>query len=603
MKRVHFYQTMQMKLIIIYVLLITIAMQVIGVYFVRTMEDSLYKSFSDDLQLNANLLAEYVSPYLQALEEEEDNNFNELKDVVNQFQQIMGAEIQVIDRHGVVLSSSFQKQDIGKKSTDSDVSRALQGIENNARQVIDAFQVRKSALALPVKYKSETIGAVYIMASMEEMFATIDRVKQIFLAGTIIALVLTAFLGVILSNTITTPIKDITKRATQIAEGNYNQNVAVAGNDEIANLAMTFNYMTNRLQEALSSIQEEKNKLASILINMSDGVIAIDDQGNIILINHKASDMLQVLEQDIIGKKISHYLSIPYEQMKSTQHNTYNVIELEHTEQKNVKVRVTFTSIYHKDSRKKDTIIVLQDVTQQEQLEQLRKDFVANVSHELRTPLTTIKSYLEALEEGAVHDEKLALKFIGVTRNESDRMIRIVNDLLQLSRLDSRQTTANKEFVSMELMLEEVADRFSFQAKQKHIHITWEVEDGIAEVFINRDLIDQVLDNLVSNAIKYTLEYGRIYLVGKHLDSKQIEIKVQDSGIGIPQEDLDHIFERFYRVDKARSRNMGGTGLGLSIAREIVKEHGGDISIQSKLQEGTTVTFTLPVVERGEHNV
>jgi two-component system sensor histidine kinase VicK len=258
-------------------------------------------------------------------------------------------------------------------------------------------------------------------------------------------------------------------------------------------------------------------------------------------------------------------------------------------------VRVTFTPIHRRGEGISGTIAVLQDVTEQEKLEQARREFVANVSHELRTPLTTIKSYLEALDDGAIEDPQLANRFLGVTRSETERMIRLVTDLLHLSRLDSNQARISKESTRIADMLEEVADRFSFQLQQRGIQIVIHIEPGINRIVLDRDKIDQVLDNLVSNAIKYTADEGSIQIVAQPLNREFLEISVQDTGVGIPKKDLDRIFERFYRVDKARSRNMGGTGLGLSIAREIIKAHGGTITLDSEYGQGTRVSFTLPI--------
>jgi two-component system sensor histidine kinase VicK len=254
------------------------------------------------------------------------------------------------------------------------------------------------------------------------------------------------------------------------------------------------------------------------------------------------------------------------------------------------------TSIHRREKGISGNIVVLQDVTEQEKLEWSRREFVANVSHELRTPLTTIKSYLEALEDGALEEPELAKRFVGVTRNESERMIRLVTDLLHLSRLDSKEAGLKKRMTDVGEMLEDVADRFSFQLRQRHIGIGIHVEPAVGQVLLDRDQIDQVLDNLVSNSIKYTGDGGHLAIRARLKDNgSQLEIEVEDNGIGIPKKDLSRIFDRFYRVDKARSRNMGGTGLGLSIAREIVKAHGGAITLDSELNQGTRVAFTLPV--------
>lgn len=320
--------------------------------------------------------------------------------------------------------------------------------------------------------------------------------------------------------------------------------------------------------------------------------------GTIIVMNRRARQMLRMEETELTGQDISSILGITKEKiaayMLGDNHTT--LLEFSFTDDEPLIVKVTFTPIQRRGRGITGTIIVLQDVTEQEKLEQSRRDFVANVSHELRTPLTTIKSYLEALDDGALEDPDLAKRFVGVTRNEAERMIRLVNDLLHLSRLDSRQAIIHKEPTHLSEMLEEVADRFSFQSSQKKIDISIEVDSTLPDkVYLDPDQIDQVLDNLVSNAIKYTTEGGSIALCARCHGDDAVLIEVKDTGIGIPKKDLSRIFERFYRVDKARSRNMGGTGLGLSIAREIVRAHGGHIWIDSEIDVGTKISFTLPL--------
>jgi two-component system sensor histidine kinase VicK len=384
-----------------------------------------------------------------------------------------------------------------------------------------------------------------------------------------------------------------------MAEGNFNQVVRVKGPDEIGQLGNAFNYMTDRLKEALALNEEEKEKLSSILSNMNDGVIASDDQGKVIVINRRARQMLRIGNEDIRYQEVWEILGMPREAVESHTHGQQQIALIhvgDDDDDEPVTLRIMFTPIYRRDKgTDAGTIAVLQDVTEQEKLEQARREFVANVSHELRTPLTTIKSYLEALDDGAVEDKVLAHRFVGVMRNETERMIRLVNDLLHLSRLDSRKAQLSKVRTHLPEMLEEVADRFSFQLQQKNIQIAISVDAEIGEVKLDRDQIDQVLDNLVSNAIKYTSEGGFIQIHSKKIDPNWIEFLVQDNGIGIPKKDLTRIFDRFYRVDKGRSRSMGGTGLGLSIAREIVKAHGGLIALDSEYNKGTKVTFTLPL--------
>lgn len=606
MKGARFFQSIQYKLIIIYVLMILIAMQLIGAYFILTLENYFKNDFIDSRTKQAQLLAETVEKYLR------DNNQEskdadprklavDLNEVVGLF-AISQSEIQIIDANGIVLSTSVagRQSVVGQKNIQTEVSRALQGIKDNQRMFTDYDGVRKLVLAKPIGSGVKVYGAVYIVASMKDVYDTMNRINGIFISGTLFALALTALLGVILTGTITKPIQQITKQATAVAEGRFNEKVPVHGNDEIGQLGTTFNFMTERLREALSLNEEEREKLASILSNMNDGLIATDEQGRVIVINRRAKHILQVNEDTTLGQPLTEVLALSPDvvrQMSESEDTSETLLKLVHaSEDEPFFVRATFTQIHShsKESGTSGTIVVLQDVTDQEKLEQSRREFVANVSHELRTPLTTIKSYLEALGDGAMEEPELGQKFVSVARNETERMIRLVTDLLQLSRLDSKQAIISRETTDVGDMLEEVADRFSFQLNQQSIKIDIKVEPDVPEIKLDRDRIDQVLDNLVSNAIKYTPEGGHIRIGARRTEPALLEITVQDDGIGIPKKDLNRIFERFYRVDKARSRSMGGTGLGLSIAREIVKAHGGTIQLESEYGHGTKVTFTLP---------
>ncbi|WP_274654898.1 cell wall metabolism sensor histidine kinase WalK [Paenibacillus humicola] len=597
---IRFFRTIQVKLIIIYVLLILIAMQLIGVYFISTVKTSLTESFTKNLNEQANLLSEIAARTLASkpADGEDDKTTEEdLNVLVRNLFSLNQAEIQVLDASGRVMATSLASHQsyVGKKNTSLAVSRALQGIRDNEEDVIDEDNVRKKIIAKPVISGQKTVGAVYLVASMKDLYSTVDRVNQIFVSGMLIALGLTGVLGILLAHTITNPIKALTRQAAAVAEGRFDQRVPVLGDDEIGRLSQVFNDMTSRLRDALFSNEEEKEKLASILANMSDGVVAADERGIVMITNRRAQQMLRRDEcegcrlTDLFGME-GNQLSALLRGHESSVVTHYVLPDGDEDEL----LRVTFTAIHRRDQGIAGAIAVLQDVTEQERLDQSRREFVANVSHELRTPLTTIKSYAEALDDGAMEEKELAQRFVGVIRNETERMIRLVTDLLHLSRLDSNQAPLRRQQTSVPDMLEEVADRFSFQLRKKSIRATVRVEDGISSVWLDRDQIDQVLDNLVSNAIKYTLDGGRIEIAARKQEPASVAISVKDTGIGIPKKDLGRIFDRFYRVDKARSRNMGGTGLGLSIAREIVKAHGGSIALDSELNEGTTVTVVLP---------
>ncbi|MBH5319362.1 cell wall metabolism sensor histidine kinase WalK [Paenibacillus sp. GSMTC-2017] len=608
MKARNFFRTIQVKLVIIYLLLILVAMQLIGVYFISTVKNSLITSFTNNLKEQADILSKFAAPSLLP-NIETDNNpaevaTEDLNMVVRNLFSISGAEVQVLDANGKIVATSLQvhQSRIGQKNNSLAVSRALQNIPDNEEEIIDDDNTRKKLIALPVTHNEKVVGAVYVVASMTELYETVNRVNQIFFSGTLIALGLTGVLGILLAHTITNPIQGLTRQAEAVAEGRFDLKAPVLGEDEIGRLSMAFNDMTIRLKEALSVNEEENEKLVSVLSNMSDGVVAADERGVIIVWNRRAVELLDV--ETFQGVELSELLGIGQEKLTELQHGRGRIMMLTKDEQEGEDsgslLKVTFTPIHRRGKGITGTIAVLQDVTEQEKLEQSRKQFVANVSHELRTPLTTIKSYAEALNDGALEERELSERFVGVISNETERMIRLVTDLLHLSRLDSNKAPLRRQFTNIHEMLDEMADRFSFQLRQKAIKANVHVDRGLEGAWLDRDQIDQVLDNLFSNAIKYTLDGGSIQLAArKSADSNFLEISVKDTGIGIPKKDLTRIFDRFYRVDKARSRNMGGTGLGLSIAREIVKAHGGTIALHSELNEGTTVTFTLPLLHEG----
>jgi len=610
MKGVRFYRSIQIKLIMMVLLLILIAVQLIGVYFISTMKTSLTNSFTNNLNDQANLLTSLLSAPTLSSDNKDANAQTDaeakLNDLVSNFSS-SGAEIQVLDAGGKVLAISQNSQPaqqafIGRKNTSLLVSRALQGVRDNEEDIIDEDNNRNKVIAKPIFSSSgKIIGAIYIVASMKELYRTMEGINQIFVSATLIALGLTAVLGVLLAGTITSPIKALTRQATAVAEGRFDERVPVFGKDEIGQLSVAFNDMTDRLSDALSVNEEEKEKLSSILSNMSDGVLATDELGRVIVTNRRARAMLDIseLKESIT---LSEALGIEKDPIAETLQGSGSSLLLNREladQGEEVVFRVTLTPIRRRDKGVAGAIAVLQDVTEAEKLEQSRREFVANVSHELRTPLTTIKSYAEALDDGALDEPPLADRFVGVIRSETERMIRLVTDLLHLSRFDSRHNQLRRQKIDLTEMLEEVVDRFSFQLRQKAITVSVKVEQQQKTAWLDRDGIDQVLDNLVSNAIKYTLDGGSIDITAGANETGQLAIAVKDTGIGIPKKDLHRIFERFYRVDKARSRNMGGTGLGLSIAREIVRAHGGSIAIDSEANVGTVVTVLLPIVPEG----
>ncbi|WP_078556362.1 cell wall metabolism sensor histidine kinase WalK [Bacillus alkalicellulosilyticus] len=600
-KKVGFFKSIHFKLIIIYVLLIFIAIQIIGVYFVRQLEEQLVTNHFTMLDDRANLLAYNIEQEMVKNREDAATLTTDINHLLREFFTIENSEVQVIDANKILIATSnlqnFHK--VGQQSTEVRVKRALLGTkdEDVVRNPTTGQRVR--VVAMPIKTDNATIGAIYIEASIEEIYEQIQQINSILTTGTVIALGITAVLVIFLARTITAPILDMRRQANRMASGDFSKQVHVYSNDEIGQLAMSFNQLTERLKEANASTEREKKKLSSVLSHMTDGVMATDTNGNIILMNKRAEEMLATSNEEAMGKSLPEVLRLSETLAVYDLHDFSENILLDFsTEEQDYLIQASFSVIQKESGPINGLITVLHDVTEREKIEQERREFVANVSHELRTPLTTMKSYLEALEDGALQDPELAPKFITVTQTETERMIRLVNDLLQLSKIDSKDYQLTLTKINFHEYLNRIIDRFEIIAKERDITIKRKFPHTLTQVEIDKDKIHQVVDNIISNAMKYSPEGGSI-TISLVQQGKQVRLGISDEGVGIPRESHKKIFERFYRVDKARARNIGGTGLGLAIAKELIQAHGGEIWVQSSYGKGTTIYFTLPFMPKG----
>ncbi|MGF2618402.1 cell wall metabolism sensor histidine kinase WalK [Rossellomorea aquimaris] len=580
----------------IYVLLILLAMQIIGVYFVRELEDKLINNFTSNIKENVNFLEYNVSE--EMLKERTDDDPSLEKDIDRLLTDFRGSdvsEVRVIDSKSRILGTSQNDNldTVGQRTTDTMIKRVLATGKEIDEAYIDKTGSRIWVYTSPITNGDEEIGAVYIIAKIENVYQQLEEINEIFSTGTAIALVITAILGVLLGQTVTRPISDMRKQALAMAKGNFSRKVKVYGYDEIGQLAITFNNLTKRLQEAQATTEGERRKLSSVLSYMTDGVIATDRKGRVILINDPAAKMLNVSRETVLSQPLVSLLGLDEEYTFEDLSNEQDSIILDYsTKEQPYILRANFSVIQKETGFVNGIITVLHDITEQEKIDMERRDFVSNVSHELRTPLTTMRSYLEALAEGAWQDEEIAPRFLDVTQNETERMIRLVNDLLQLSKMDSKDYRFNKEWIEFVGFFHQIIDRFEM-SKNQNVDFKRQLPEKALFVDIDKDKLTQVLDNIISNALKYSPEGGLITFSVTEKEG-HILISVSDQGLGIPQDNLTKIFERFYRVDKARSRQMGGTGLGLAIAKEMITAHGGNVWAESKEGKGTTISFTLP---------
>ncbi|HBT73859.1 MAG TPA: cell wall metabolism sensor histidine kinase WalK [Lysinibacillus sp.] len=608
MQKVSFFKSIHVKLVLIYILLILLALQIIGIYFARELERNLKSNFQDSIFQRVDLMQYSIREEILKERDESMPKLEEsLKSIVMEFSTGLKdvsngdiLEIRVIDdRQRILATSELENQNlIGQRSNTDLVRRAI-----SAETLFDIIKLdnktrnRVWVLANPIRAGAgpddEIIGVLYIEANIESVFEQMNDINRIFLGGTAMSLVITIFLGILVARTITQPIADMRKQAQAMAKGNYSRKVRVYGTDEIGQLAITFNHLTNRLQEAQSTTEAERRKLDSVLTNMTDGVIATDRKGRIILINDPALELLHISRDITLGRPIASVLGIDQEYGFEDLIHMNDAINLNFsTADAPYILRANFSVIQKETGFINGLITVLHDITEQEKIEMDRREFVSNVSHELRTPLTTMNSYLEALADGAWKDENIAPTFLNVTQTETERMIRLVNDLLQLSRMDSSDYELNKDIVLFNSFFNRIIDRFEMSKSDK-VQFERLFPETSFYVEIDTDKVTQVIDNIISNAIKYSPDGGNIRF-GFTAQEDMLKVMISDDGMGIPKENVGRIFDRFYRVDRARARSMGGTGLGLAIAREMIEAHGGKIWAESEEGQGTTIFFTLP---------
>ncbi|AAV60795.1 cell wall metabolism sensor histidine kinase VicK [Streptococcus thermophilus] len=394
-------------------------------------------------------------------------------------------------------------------------------------------------------------------------------------------------------------IRKLTKRVKSLMAGNYNEKLCIKGDSELLELANSLNDLSDVFRLTHENLIQEKNRLSSVLSYMSDGVIATNRLGQITMINSTAQRLLNLDRETATQMSILDILDgeNPYTYSELLSKTPEIHLSRRDANDEFVTLRVNFALIRKESGFISGLVAVLHDATEQEKEERERRLFVSNVSHELRTPLTSVKSYLEALDDGALNEE-IAPNFIKVSLDETNRMMRMITDLLALSRIDNKSTQLNVEMTNFTAFMTYILNRFGQIKSQetnpgKSYEIIRDYPVNSIWVEIDTDKMTQVIDNILNNAIKYSPDGGKITVSMKTTDT-QLIVSISDQGLGIPKKDLPLIFDRFYRVDKARSRAQGGTGLGLSIAKEIVKQHNGFIWAKSEYGKGSTFTIVLP---------
>lgn len=581
-------RSIKWKLIAMYLGLVLIVMIVSGTYILLSLRNIEIDKSRAQLESYAEKINE------QVVESVGEENFQAelMKTVTN----AVGIQGNILDANGDTIASTTELKAPYPTYTDQAIIAAMNGMTSfsSGKRSTDSLGLLKEWMSYAMPAQADEDGRNYIVYTRldaGDMQDSLNQTTQTIVAAVAIALFLAAIMGYVFAQTLTGPILALTKGAKSLAEGGgLNQSLKVRSSDEIGQLTSSFNYMASELTKNMSEISREKNRLEILLHNMSDGVISFSKDGDLMLANAAATEMLGLEEMTMDFSQFIRAYDI----------NSAVYLDMGSEPSKKVIfpvgkqfINANFSPYYDTAGRIEGVVVVLQDITEQKKLDDMRKEFVANVSHELRTPLTTVKSYTETLIEGAIEDREIALDFLGIIDSEADRMAFLVRDLLQLTRFDNKQVRLDITEIEMNEFLNITVRQNKIHAEAKNQDLSFEPYPHDVVVYGDRDRVGQVVNNIVTNAIKYSLEQAKIRIYIRE-DAQYYKISVRDTGMGISREDLPRIFERFYRVDKARSRAMGGTGLGLAIAKEIMEGHGGRLTAESEYGKGTVMTMWFP---------
>ena len=587
--------------------MLILTLEIVGALFVRQLEHENLTNFKQQIELPSYVENSLTQELIQTNTKTANRNINS---TLQKVENNSITEIRVVDAKGIIRGTSNRDQSVvGQKANTQIVKSTLVNNRSHSETVYDSDSKTHyyiTTIPLMSGDTNNVVGVVYIRASLESVYSTVTSISLIYLSATVITIIIGLILSIIISREITRPIEEMRKQTLRIARGDFSGRVKVNGNDELGQLSAAINNLSIRVEESQESTDAERRRLDGVLAHMSDGVLATDRRGNVIIINNMALQLLGVDdEKEVIGQSILGVLDI---------RQNYSIRDLVENEQAQNEVildgltddtiiSASFSPIQRESGFVSGLVCVLHDITDQVQEEEERKQFVSNVSHELRTPLTSVRSYVEALSDGAINDPELSPRFLKVVEDETERMIRMINDLLSLSRMDSGTTKLDLEYVNIGELFNYILNRFDMIIKnetaddsdQKKYTIDRHITNKSLWVEIDPDKFTQVIDNIMNNAVKYSPDGGVITarLTDTH---NHVILSIADQGLGIPRKDLRHVFDRFFRVDKARSRKQGGTGLGLAISKEVINLLGGQIWVNSTEGKGSTFYIALPYV-------
>ena len=575
--------------------LLIIAISVIGIawYGSQSFRKFYLYHVAQDLKARAYLIEQQVFTDIA------NHKFKEIDNLCKQIGAAGSTRITVILPSGEVIADSDEIP--GRMESHADrpeFQDALKRGSGNSLRFSETLGKKMMYLAIPIKQGGEVLAVVRTSVPVTAIDEALERIyKKLLWAGVIIA-ICAAMVSLAISKKISRPVEQMTEVAKHFASGKLDMRLSTPDAAELADLAKALNEMARQLDARINTITEERSQIQAILSSMIEGVLAVDSAGHIVSVNKAAADLLGIDAADSSGRNVEEVVRNP-----RLQQYIKNTLENKQSTETDVFVlneggrflQLYGSSLTDSKGDRSGAVLVLHDITRTRQLEEVRRDFVANVSHELKTPVTSIKGFVETLLDGAVNEPEKAQRFLKIIARHSDRLNAIIEDLLSLSRLEeeSEKRRLSFEKTSIKPALVSAIELSKVKAEEKHITIELLCDEEIT-LKINAALIEQAVLNLIDNAVKYSHENSRIQVSAQRMGN-EVLITVSDQGCGIAKEHHDRIFERFYVVDKGRSRKLGGTGLGLSIVKHIAQVHGGYVTLESRVGAGSTFTIHLPL--------
>jgi len=566
-----------------YLLIIVLLVPSLIFFASREIERHYLKTIETNLKHQAELTEELLENLLSY------KGTREIDELAKRIGKRINTRITVIGLDGQVLGDSEKDpQNMENHLTRPEIQQALKEGMGKSIRYSTTLKEEMLYIALPARKNGNITGIIRASFPLGQIRALVWNVNSKILYLALILAIFVLLLSFLSAKSITKPIKEMALVAKKIAKGNFNTRVSTKAKDEIGELSFSLNQMAQELQRLFTTLAVEREELQKILWAMVEGVVVLDSQKRIILANESFKKMCGFSSQSITGKPYWEILrNIDIERLidKALSSGKTEASEIRYQD----KIYLGNATLLSR-TKEKEVLIVFHNITETKQLERVKADFVANVSHELRTPLTAIRGFVETLEEEAGEEQQ---HFLGIIKKHTDRLINLISDLLLLSKIEERGKELEVEDVNLKEAIRDVFKIFESKSKKKNLKLELIAPDIPPLIKADSFLIEQLFINLIDNAIKYTKE-GEVKIEVIPQNQK-IKIRVSDTGIGIPEEHINRIFERFYVVDKARSRQLGGTGLGLSIVKHIVLLHNGEISVDSKVGRGTTFTIILPV--------